>query len=80
MNALIWRKRYMMTSTKPYWRADCADGSHYRLRAVPFKGWQAARQVLACCTMPGIVKTKAEAMAWCENDYAQRQMEVVGTA
>ena len=82
---LTWRRRYYLTirdsrgNHRTYWEAE-ADGCTYHLHSIPFRGWQAERNEGNQCTLPGIVRTKAEAVAWCENDYAQRQMQIVGIA
>ena len=84
-----WQRRRWLTDPKrTYWHADVGGGVFYTLETVPFRGWQASRNEQtplrsgrgSRCVLPPLMRTKAEAVAWCENDYAQRQMEIVGIA
>jgi hypothetical protein len=79
-----WRRRCYITNPKRrWWEADVGGGVTYRIDPVPFVGWEAERADRSSglnATLSPTFKTKAEAVAWCENDYAQREMEMVGIA
>jgi hypothetical protein len=77
---LSWRRRYYIGSDRRWWDADAGGGVTYALRPAPFRGWQAARHEGNKAIYPPLVKTKAEAVAWCERDHAERAMEIVGIA
>ena len=78
---LNWRRRcYIVNPDRRWWEADVGGGVQYHLHPVALRGWQAERVEGTKCTLPPLMKTKAEAQAWCENDYAQHEMEMVGIA
>jgi hypothetical protein len=81
MAYMNWQRRHRITNPqRRYWEAAVGGGVTYQISPVPFRGWQASRQEGNQCILPGMVKTKAEAVAWCEADFAQREMQWVGIA
>ncbi len=85
MTRLNWRRRHWITNPqRRYWEAEAGEGQTYTIEPVPFRGWQAAlnrrRADGGSCVLPPLMKSKAEAVAWCEADFAQREMELVGIA